>query len=115
MQLVSGGNVDDYKKIYYLPHHLVFKHDSSTTKLRVALEASSESTNGHSLNDNIVDWTYCSTTSVLNIANIPQLKNCLHGRHLEDVLANLGSSQGHRTATNTVESFTGYLDSDSTL
>jgi hypothetical protein len=30
-------------------------------------------------------------------------------------LANQGSSQGHRTATNTVESFIGYLDSDLTL
>lgn len=53
MQLVSGYNGYDCKIIFYLPHHLVFKHDGSTTKLRVALDASAKSTNAHSLNDNI--------------------------------------------------------------
>jgi hypothetical protein len=53
MQLVSGFNGDDCKKIFYLPHHPVFKHDGSTTKLRVALDASAKSTNAHSLNHNI--------------------------------------------------------------
>jgi hypothetical protein len=51
--LVSGYNGDNCKKIFYLPHHPVFKHDGSTTKLRVALDASVKSTNAHSLNDNI--------------------------------------------------------------
>jgi hypothetical protein len=47
MQLVSGGNGDDCKKIFYLHHHPVFEHDSSTTKLRVALDESVKSTNGY--------------------------------------------------------------------
>jgi hypothetical protein len=42
MQLVSGGNGDDCKKIFYQPHHPVFKHDSSTTTLRVGLDASAK-------------------------------------------------------------------------
>ncbi|XP_065366923.1 uncharacterized protein LOC135959782 [Calliphora vicina] len=37
--------------MYYLPHHAVFKPDSTTTKLRVVFNASSPSKNGISLND----------------------------------------------------------------
>ena len=36
---------------YYLPHHAVFKSDSTTTKLRVVFNASSPSSNGVSLNN----------------------------------------------------------------
>lgn len=36
---------------YYLPHHGVYKEDSSTTKLRVVFNASQLSTSGLSLND----------------------------------------------------------------
>ncbi|KAH8262070.1 hypothetical protein KR038_001985, partial [Drosophila bunnanda] len=36
---------------YYLPHHAVFKPDSTTTKVRVVFNASSPSANGTSLND----------------------------------------------------------------
>ncbi|XP_065368859.1 uncharacterized protein LOC135961295 [Calliphora vicina] len=36
---------------YYLPHHGVFKPESTTTKLRVVFNASSRSSNGKSLND----------------------------------------------------------------
>ncbi|XP_037827511.1 uncharacterized protein LOC119615570 [Lucilia sericata] len=36
---------------YYLPHHGVFKPESTTTKLRVVFNASSVSPNGKSLND----------------------------------------------------------------
>lgn len=36
--------------IYYLPHHGVYKFDSTTTKLRVVFNASSKCTNGLSLN-----------------------------------------------------------------
>lgn len=39
------------KPMYYLPHHAVFKSDSSTTKLRVVFDGSAESTSGLSLND----------------------------------------------------------------
>ncbi|XP_070137077.1 uncharacterized protein [Drosophila bipectinata] len=36
---------------YYLPHHAVFKPESTTTKVRVVFNASSPSANGTSLND----------------------------------------------------------------
>lgn len=36
---------------YYLPHHCVFRPESSTTKLRVVFDGSSKTTSGHSLND----------------------------------------------------------------
>ncbi|XP_055923279.1 uncharacterized protein LOC129953816 [Eupeodes corollae] len=38
-------------KSYYLPHHAVLKPQSTTTKLRVVFNASSNSSNGKSLND----------------------------------------------------------------
>ncbi|XP_073821291.1 uncharacterized protein [Musca autumnalis] len=38
---------------YYLPHHGVFKSDSTTTQLRVVFNGSSRSSNGKSLNDNL--------------------------------------------------------------
>lgn len=36
---------------YFLPHHCVFKEDSSSTKLRVVFDASMKTTSGISLND----------------------------------------------------------------
>lgn len=37
--------------IYYMPHHCVEKHDSTTTKLRVVFDASAKTTTNISLND----------------------------------------------------------------
>lgn len=45
MQLVAEGNEDDDKETIQLPHHPLFKHDSSTIKLRVVFDASAKSTN----------------------------------------------------------------------
>ncbi|XP_044749748.1 uncharacterized protein LOC123310348 [Coccinella septempunctata] len=41
----------DCSECYYLPHHCVFKLDSSTTKLRVVFDASQKCSSGFSLND----------------------------------------------------------------
>jgi hypothetical protein len=43
---ISGSN--------YLPHHFVEKPDSSTTKLRVVIDASCKTDSGHSLNDTLM-------------------------------------------------------------
>lgn len=39
---------------YYIPHHCVFKPDSTTTKLRVVFDASAKTENGLSLNDTLL-------------------------------------------------------------
>lgn len=41
-------------KIYYLPHHAVIKNSSVTTKLLVVFDGSCKTTNGKSLNDNLL-------------------------------------------------------------
>ncbi|XP_071579232.1 uncharacterized protein [Temnothorax nylanderi] len=41
-------------RVYYLPHHGVYKLDSTTTKLRVVFDASSKCPNGLSLNDTLL-------------------------------------------------------------
>lgn len=40
---------------YYIPHHCVFKEDSSTTKLRVVFDASAKDFESQSLNENIMN------------------------------------------------------------
>ncbi|XP_073811801.1 uncharacterized protein [Musca autumnalis] len=49
MEQVKG--LVDYEDCFYLPHHGVFKPESSTTKLRVVFNASCPSVDGKSLND----------------------------------------------------------------
>lgn len=39
---------------YYIPHHFVTKESSTTTKFRVVFDASAKTTNGKSLNDNLM-------------------------------------------------------------
>lgn len=44
---------EDPTRVYYIPHHCVFKPESLTTKLRVVFDASAKSTSGLSLNDSL--------------------------------------------------------------
>lgn len=52
------GNVSDHinksELSYYIPHHAVLKESSSSTKLRVVFDASRRSTNGLSLNEQML-------------------------------------------------------------
>ncbi|XP_055588800.1 uncharacterized protein LOC129741119 [Uranotaenia lowii] len=48
------SNPDEASPVYYLPHHAVYKPDSSTTKLRVVFDASCKTTTGVSLNDGLL-------------------------------------------------------------
>lgn len=51
MQLIDENKTKKGTVEFYLPHHLVFKETSITTKLRVVFDASCKSTSGLSLND----------------------------------------------------------------
>jgi hypothetical protein len=51
MERVEGP---DPQQVVYLPHHCVKKESSLTTKTRVVFDASARSTNGLSLNDNLL-------------------------------------------------------------
>ncbi|XP_058123028.1 uncharacterized protein LOC131264776 [Anopheles coustani] len=53
MSVVSKEG-DGHSTAYYMPHHPVFKADSSTTKCRVVFDASAKSSSGISLNDTLM-------------------------------------------------------------
>lgn len=48
------ANISANKREYYIPHHAVLKEASTSTKLRVVFDASRKSTNGFSLNDQML-------------------------------------------------------------
>jgi Pao retrotransposon peptidase/Putative peptidase (DUF1758) len=51
MSEAEASNDDPAAIVYYLPHHAVLKPDSSTTKVRVVFNASSQTASGVSFND----------------------------------------------------------------
>lgn len=55
MRKISNDELKSADQLYYLPHHSVFKETSTTTKTRVVFNASAKSTNGRSLNDNLLN------------------------------------------------------------
>ena len=44
----------DPSQLYYLPHHCVFKEESTTTKLRVVFDGSAKTSTGQSLNESLM-------------------------------------------------------------
>ncbi|XP_017796961.1 PREDICTED: uncharacterized protein LOC108578189, partial [Habropoda laboriosa] len=51
MTRVDVDDNDHSKSSYYLPHHVVFKNSSTTTKIRVVFDGSAKTSSGISLND----------------------------------------------------------------
>ena len=55
MELVPANELNiPSDQCYYIPHHHVTKEDSTTTKLRVVFDASAKSSNGISLNEQLM-------------------------------------------------------------
>ena len=50
----SNDRLVDQSKVFYIPHHAVFKDSSLTTKIRVVFDGSAKTTNGLSLNDTLL-------------------------------------------------------------
>ena len=50
MVVPVSENEDSLNRVHYLPHHVVIRHDKSTTKVRVVYDASAK-TDGPLLND----------------------------------------------------------------
>jgi hypothetical protein len=53
MEKVPGSQIET-DKCYYMPHHAVIKEHSISTKTRVVFDASAKTTNGISLNDQLM-------------------------------------------------------------
>jgi hypothetical protein len=53
MERVTGSQIET-DKCYYMPHHAVIKEHSISTKTRVVFDASAKTTNGISLNDQLM-------------------------------------------------------------
>ncbi|XP_063722419.1 uncharacterized protein LOC134848836 [Symsagittifera roscoffensis] len=55
MEYIPPGEIEKpVDSVYYLPHHCVFKEDSTTTKLRVVFDGSATTSTGQSLNDTLM-------------------------------------------------------------
>ena len=55
LEQVPPNEIDkDPPQLYYLPHHCVFREESTTTKLRVVFEGSVKTKNGKSLNESLM-------------------------------------------------------------
>ena len=55
MEYIPPGKIEKpVDSLYYLPHHCVFKEDSTTTKLSVVFDGSATTSSGQSLNDTLM-------------------------------------------------------------
>ena len=55
MEYIPPGEIEKpVDSVYYLPHHCVFKEDSTTTKLPVVFDGSATTSTGQSLNDTLM-------------------------------------------------------------
>ena len=64
----SEGNVPDDDG-FHLPHHSVFKLESTTTKLRVVFDGSTKTSNGNSLSDVLTTSTTAQEDLFLSICD----------------------------------------------
>jgi hypothetical protein len=110
MQLVSGDGGVDGKETFYLPHHPVFKHDSSSTRLRVVFNASAKSTNGQSLNDTLLIGPTIQQ-DLFSILLRFRTYEIAFTADIEKMYWQIGIHLKDRAATHTVESFIRYTNS----
>jgi len=54
MSRVNLQSVDGQKNVYYIPLQAVLRPESTTTKMRIVFDASTKSSSGLSLNDNLL-------------------------------------------------------------
>ncbi|XP_055920468.1 uncharacterized protein LOC129952067 [Eupeodes corollae] len=54
MEEIPSNELKTDQNAYYLPHHAIFKDDSTTTKIRIVFDASARSNNSISLNDSLL-------------------------------------------------------------
>lgn len=54
MQKINIDEANESTQVVYLPHHPVIRESSSTTKLRVVFNASSNTSNNTSLNSHLL-------------------------------------------------------------
>ena len=54
-QVLSKELDSRHREVYFLPMNTVHKEDSTTSKLRIAFDASAKTTSGTSLNDHLLE------------------------------------------------------------
>ena len=97
MEEVPAADVDcPSNKCFYLPHHCVFKEDSTTTKLRVVFDGSAKTTKGVSINDALMVGPVVQDYFFLHHQSVSLLPDSSLWRHGKNVSPNRTSARGPR-------------------
>lgn len=88
-------------QIVYIPHHLVFRAESTTTHLRVVFNASFITSNGTSLNDHLLAQITDRFTRHNHAMALKSLR--LHCRYRQNVSANCCRPTRFELSTNSLE------------
>lgn len=88
MELIPENEINSINSSY-LPHHAVYKASSTTTKLRVVLDASCQTSNGLSLNQNLMTGSTIQH-DIFTILICFRLIQCHKCRYKQNVPTNKG-------------------------